>query len=274
MPSITPKSYTTVLTIAGSDGSGGAGIQADLKTFAALGCYGLSVVTDITAQNTCGVQSTFALPPELVTEQFNVLAEDIAIHAVKIGMISSAGTVRAIAEALHKHPLIPVILDTVLRSSDGRELASGDVKASIAKELFPFATLITPNLPEAAELAGLGTVPGSKQDIEETAEVLRAKGAAAVLIKGGHMAGDMCEDYLLSHEKGEWFSSRKIPTKHTHGTGCTLSSAIAAHTAKNLDLHEAVRKGRLFTFEALKAGAPFALGKETGPLHHFHRWWH
>ncbi len=271
MSSIRATNYTTVLSIAGSDGSGGAGIQADLKTCAALGCYGLSVVTDITAQNTHGVHDSFALPPMFVRRQFEVLAEDIAINAIKIGMISQASTIRAIAEALRNRPPVPVILDTVLKSSSGRDLVSEDAKASTIKELFPLATLVTPNLPEAAELAGSDRVPAEKSAIENIAEALRAKGTAAVLVKGGHMRGDTCKDYLLSEKGGEWFSSRRISTKNTHGTGCTLSSAIAAYTAMGHDLHEAVRKGRLFTLDALQAGSGFLLGKGAGPLHHFYR---
>lgn len=273
MPAITPDHYTTVLTIAGSDGSGGAGIQADLKTFAALECYGLSIVTGITAQNTRGVRSSVALSSAFVAEQFETLADDIEIHAIKIGMVPSAATVQAVAAALRSHLPIPVILDTVLKSSGGMELVPADAKFSIVKELFPLTTLVTPNLPEAAELAGLDNVPESKNDIEKTAEILRANKAAAVLIKGGHMEGDLCEDYLLSERGGEWISSPRVPTKNTHGTGCTLSSAIAAYMAKGFDLDEAVRKGRLFTVEALKAGSQFLLGKGAGPLHHFYRWW-
>ncbi len=268
-----PLNYTSVLTIAGSDGSGGAGIQADLKTFAALGCYGLSVITDITAQNTQGVESTYALPPAFVQRQFEVLAEDIAISAVKIGMISSASTVFGIAESLRKHPGIPVILDTVLRSSSGTDLSSTETKNAIRKELFPLAALVTPNLPETKELACMDSVPAEKKDIEMSAESFRNKGAAAVLIKGGHMKGGLCEDYLLSAQGGEWFSSPRVTTKNTHGTGCTLSSAIAAYMALGLDLHEAVRKGRRYTLEAITAGSRYALGKGSGPLHHFYRTW-
>lgn len=266
------KQYTTVLTIAGSDGSGGAGIQADLKTFAALGCYGLSVITDITVQNTRGVFESAALPASLVTRQLEVLVEDIAINAVKIGMVSSAATVEAIAETLQNRLSTPVILDTVLKSSDGTGLASSASKKSIVKELFPLAALVTPNLPEAAELAGSTHLPVEKSDIEKTAEKLRNMGASAVLIKGGHMTGNYCEDYLLSSEGGEWFSSPRVRTQNTHGTGCTLSSAIAAYSAKGYDLHEAVRKGRQFTVEALQAGAGLILGHGAGPLHHFYRY--
>ncbi len=273
MPSISRKQYTTVLTIAGSDGSGGAGIQADIKTFSALGCYGLSVVTGITAQNTAGVRSSVALSPHFVAEQLKTLAEDIAINAIKIGMLSSESTAGAVAEALRSIRPVPVILDTVLKSSSGTELVPKNAKKVIISELFPLATLVTPNLPEAAELAELETEPASKNDIEKAAVVLKEKGGAAVLIKGGHMTGNLSEDYLLSNKGSEWFSSPKITTKNTHGTGCTLSSAIAAFMAKGLDLHEAVREGRKYAIEALQAGAAFSFGKETGPLHHFYRFW-
>ncbi len=273
MSSKAPVNYTTVLSIAGSDGSGGAGIQADLKTFAALGCYGLTVITDITVQNTEGVHGSLAVPSTFVKEQFDVLAADIPINAIKIGMISSAATVRVIAKMLRNRPSIPVILDTVLKSSGGTELASADSKNLIVQELFPLATLVTPNLQEAAALTGADRVPFAKSDIEKTAEILRDTGAPAVLIKGGHMPGNRCEDYLLSATGAAWFSSSRVATKNTHGTGCTLSSAIAAYIAKGLDLHEAVREGRLFTAEALYAGDRYTLGNGAGPLHHFYRCW-
>ncbi|MBL6956450.1 MAG: bifunctional hydroxymethylpyrimidine kinase/phosphomethylpyrimidine kinase [Chlorobium phaeobacteroides] len=273
MPTVAPERYTTVLTIAGSDGSGGAGIQADLKTFAALGCYGLSVLTGVTAQNTQGVIRAIPLEPDFITEQCSALADDIEIHAIKIGMLSSSAAVQAIAAFLRSSPSIPVILDTVLRSTGGMELVPPAARDSIIHELFPLATLITPNLPETIELAGLDGIPASKKEIERAAEILRSKGTDAVLIKGGHMTGAVCDDYLLSESKGEWFSSSRVRTINTHGTGCTLSSAIAAFTARGFALHEAVKNGRSYTREALKAGSSFMLGKGTGPLHHFYQWW-
>lgn len=270
MPTKPLKQYTTVLTIAGSDGSGGAGIQADLKTFAALGCYGLSVVTDITAQNTCGVFDSIALPAEFVARQIQVLSNDIPIDAIKIGMISQAATIRAIAEFLDKRPDIPVVLDTVLASSGGRAFSSDSSIQALKSDLIPLSRIITPNLPEAAGLAGLKDVPSKKTDIEKTAAILLIKGASAVLIKGGHMEGDFCDDYLLTSEYGKWISSPKIDTPNTHGTGCTLSSAIAASLAKGHDLLTAVKTAKAFTGDALLNGAGFRLGKGAGPLHHLY----
>ncbi|WP_294347470.1 bifunctional hydroxymethylpyrimidine kinase/phosphomethylpyrimidine kinase [Prosthecochloris sp.] len=273
MPPITMTNYTTVLSIAGSDGSGGAGIQADLKTFAALGCYGLSVITDVTAQNTCGVFDSLALPSSFVKEQIEVLIDDITIDAIKIGMISSAATVRTVADTLRNLPSTPVILDTVLKSSDGTGLVSEEAKNTMIEELFPLATLVTPNLGEAARLSGTGSIPTTKSDIEKTAEMLKNKGTSAVLVKGGHMTGKHCNDYLLTAKGGEWFSSPKISSINNHGTGCTLSSAIAAYSAKGFGLAEAVKKGKQFTQEALQAGASFFLGNGAGPLHHLYRCW-
>lgn len=273
MPPITKTNYTTVLSIAGSDGSGGAGIQADLKTFAALGCYGLSVITDVTAQNTRGVFNSVALSASFVKEQIEVLTDDIAINAIKIGMISSASTVRTVADTLRRLPSIPVIVDTVLKSSDGTGLVSDEAKSAMIEELFPLAKLITPNLAEAATLSGSENIPSTRSDIEKTAETLKNKGTSAVLVKGGHMTGDICKDYLLTAKGGEWFSAPRVSSINNHGTGCTLSSAIAAYTAKGCDLSEAVRKGKQFTQEALQAGASFILGNGTGPLHHLYGCW-
>lgn len=273
MPPVTPEKYTTVLTIAGSDSSGGAGIQADLKTFAALECYGLSVITCITAQNTRGVQHTFPLPAAQVKSQIESLASDIEIDAVKIGMLSSKEIIRAIAAVLQNYRTVPVILDTVIRSSSGAELLAPSAKEEIIQELFPLATLVTPNIPEAAELAGLEALPASIAETEDAAGCLIEQGAHAVLIKGGHTAGNRCADYLLSGKKGEWFSTPRIITRNTHGTGCTLSAAIASYSAKGLPLREAVKKGRDFTVKALKAGSRFKLGTGHGPLHHLYRWW-
>ncbi len=270
MPTKPLKQYTTVLTIAGSDGSGGAGIQADLKTFAALGCYGLSVVTDITAQNTCGVSDSFALPAEFVARQIRVLADDIHIDAIKIGMVSSPETIRAIAETLRNTMDAPLVLDTVLASSSGTPLSSGDSKKALLEELLPLADLVTPNIPEAADLTGTSPLPSRKTDIERMADILRKKGASAVLIKGGHTTGQSCDDYLLSSTFGEWLSGPKIETPNTHGTGCTLSSAIAAGLAKGLGLLQAVKNAKEFTSEALRSGAGFSLGKGAGPLHHLY----
>ncbi len=268
------KAYTTVLTIAGSDGSGGAGIQADMKTFSALECYGLSVITALTAQNTMGVNAIFPLAESCVTEQFRTIASDIAIDAVKIGMLGSAGMIRTVAGLLRElkgNP--PVILDTVLGSSGGTPLLPPEAIPLLKAELFPLAALITPNIPETALLTGMKYHPATQQSIEDAAMKLLETGAASVLVKGGHGQGETCCDCLLYDNRFFWFSSKKILTSNTHGTGCTLSSAIAAFMAKGETTEHAVEKAKAYLNNALRAGSTFHLGKGNGPLHHHFRLW-
>jgi hydroxymethylpyrimidine/phosphomethylpyrimidine kinase len=268
------KSYTTVLTIAGSDGSGGAGIQADIKTFAALECYGLSVITALTAQNTMGVQEIFPLAESCVTAQFRAIASDITIDAVKIGMLGSADMIRIVAKLLSElkgNP--PVILDTVLGSSGGTPLLPQKVIPLMKAELFPLVSLVTPNLPETALLTDMKFPPSSPESIEEAAMKLLETGTASVLVKGGHGDGEKCCDCLLYDNRFFWFSSKKIMTGNTHGTGCTLSSAIAAFMAKGETTEHAVGKAKAYINDALRAGSTFRLGKGNGPLHHHYRLW-
>ncbi len=267
---MTKARYDTALTIAGSDGSGGAGIQADLKTFAALGCYGLSVITAVTAQSTTGVAGLFALPADFVAKQLEVLLGDIEVDAVKIGMLAAGETITAVGEAIRRRLGVPLVLDTVLTSSSGMDLLPPEAGDLMARELFPLSTLVTPNLREAAVLAGLQRTPSSRSEMERAAELLLHRGAPAVLVTGGHLAGETCDDFLLSEKGEEWFSAPKVPTRNAHGTGCTLSSAIAAHLARGFELHDAVRRAKIYTLEALRAGAPFVLGKGSGPLRHLH----
>lgn len=264
--------YRTVLTIAGSDGSGGAGIQADLKTFAALDCYGVSVITAVTAQNTLGVADSFELPVSSVKAQLVAILGDIPLDAVKIGMLGSAAIVRTVAGMLRKID-VPVVLDTVLQSSGGRNLLERDALPVMIEELFPLARLITPNIPESALLLGEKRLPASREEIERTARMLQERGAGAVLVKGGHQEGDRCSDCLLCNNRISWFSTEKIVTRNTHGTGCTLSSAIAAFLACGMSLESAVEKAKTYTFEAIRAGAAYRLGKGSGPLHHAYRFW-
>ncbi len=268
------KSYTTVLTIAGSDGSGGAGIQADIKTFAALQCYGLSVITVLTAQNTMGVTALYPLSKKCVTEQFRALASDMAIDAVKIGMLGNASIIDAVTALLKElkgDP--PVILDTVLASSGGATLLPPEAVHLMKEKLFPLASLITPNLPETAALLGLKYPPATPEAIEDAARRLRETGATSVLVKGGHGEGEECHDCLLHENHYFWFSSKRINSCNTHGTGCTLSSAIAAFMAKGLTIDCAVKEAKKWAGEALKAGAEYHLGKGNGPLHHSYRQW-
>jgi hydroxymethylpyrimidine/phosphomethylpyrimidine kinase len=260
--------YTTVLTIAGSDGSGGAGIQADLKAIAACGCYGLSVITAVTAQNTMGVTDSLAIPATFIGRQFEAIADDIRIDAIKIGMLGSPEAAEAVAELIGQLKVVPVVLDTVLRSSSGKSLFSDDSMDSM-KRLFPLATLITPNLPEAALLTGREKSPSTRDEIELTALQLHRAGGSSVLVKGGHSEGSECSDCLLHEGRVYWFSNQKIVTKNTHGTGCTLSSAIASGLAKGFEMEDAVRKAIAYTRSALEAGASWSLGHGNGPLNHF-----
>uniref|UniRef100_Q3ASE2 hydroxymethylpyrimidine kinase n=1 Tax=Chlorobium chlorochromatii (strain CaD3) TaxID=340177 RepID=Q3ASE2_CHLCH len=269
------KRYTTVLTIAGSDGSGGAGIQADLKTFAALRCYGVSVITAITAQNTQGVSGVFPVENHCLQAQFEALQKDITFDAIKIGMLGSASTITTLAALLRALPTPrpPIILDTVLASSSGMALLPPSAIACMVSKLFPLATLITPNIPECALLAGKSAVPQTAQEIEAVAKELQAQGAASVLIKGGHGKSNECHDCLLWQERCQWFSAPMIATHNTHGTGCTLSSAIAAFMAKGYPLDNAVLQAKNYLNSALQAGAAYQLGMSAnghGPL--FHLW--
>jgi len=268
------KNYTTVLSIAGSDGSGGAGIQADIKTIAALECYGLSVITAITAQNTSGVKKIYHLSEKCVLEQFRAIVDDIHIDAVKIGMLGSTGMIKAVAIMLKELPgTPPVILDTVLGTSGGRPLLPLKAIPTIKAELFPLAALITPNLSETAILIGMNKPPATPEAIETAATILQKMGAASVLIKGGHSEGNECHDCLLYNHKFFWFRSKKVITCNTHGTGCTLSSAIAAFLAKGEAMNYAVEKAKAYTLEALKAGTDYNLGRGCGPLHHGFTLW-
>lgn len=268
------KGYTTVLTIAGSDSSGGAGIQADLKTFASLECFGLSVITAITAQNTSGVNAVYPLDEKCIRAQFRSISDDIAINAVKIGMLGTAETIRTVAALLRElkgNP--PVILDTVLASSGGTHLLPYEAIPMFKEELFPLTTLITPNLPETALLTGMPHPPKSHEAIEEAAAKLLETGTASVLIKGGHGEEDECGDCLLYDSRIVWFSSKKIATGNTHGTGCTLSSAIAAFMARGESIESAVANAKEYINNALLAGAVYRLGHGNGPPHHFYRFW-
>lgn len=263
------RDYVTVLTIAGSDGSGGAGIQADLKTIAAAGCYGLSVITAVTAQNTLGVASSFQLPASVIRNQFEALASDIRIDAVKIGMLGSTDAAETVSGLLGSLNGIPVVFDTVLRSTAGETLFPEHGLALLKSRMFPIASLITPNLPETAILAGLARVPGSRAEVEEAAARLALAGARSVLVKGGHGEDGICRDCLLHEGCAHWFENPKINTNNTHGTGCTLSSAIASQLALGLGMVDAVAEGISYTRSAIGAGSEWRLGGGHGPLQHF-----
>jgi hydroxymethylpyrimidine/phosphomethylpyrimidine kinase len=259
--------YPRVLSIAGSDSGGGAGIQADLKTFSALGCFGMTAITALTAQNTCGVRAIHAVPPEMLRDQIDAVLEDIGTDAVKIGMLHSAEIVRTVAQAIERHQLCNVVFDPVMVATSGAKLITDEAINVLVSELFPRAALITPNLDEAALLVGQPLT--SPHDMAQAAQTLLAKGAHAVLIKGGHLAGALVLDLLLI-EGAEplWMEAPRIASANTHGTGCTLSSAIAAHLALGLSLPEAVQQARQFVRQALQAGASVKTGQGSGPLNH------
>jgi hydroxymethylpyrimidine/phosphomethylpyrimidine kinase len=268
--------YVRALTIAGSDSGGGAGIQADLKTFSALGCYGMSVITAITAQNTREVTAVQAVPEEMVVAQLDAVLSDIGADAIKIGMLHNAGTTAAVAEALRQWKAGPVVLDPVMVAKSGDRLLSEQAIDALRQHLFPIADLITPNLPEAEAL--LGRAVNERGDMERAATDLLGFGAGAVLLKGGHLQGERVSDVLAQRlESGgmatRWFEYPRVDTANTHGTGCTLSSAVAAYLARGQTLQDAVAAARDYVQAAIEAGAAFELGRGHGPVLHFHATW-
>lgn len=263
-----------VLTIAGSDSGGGAGIQADLKTFAALGAYGASAITAITAQNTCGVRAVQALPPAMIAAQCDAVLDDMRIDAVKIGMLADVAGIGAVAAVLRARRLPFVVLDPVLVATSGDGLALENTVAAMCAELLPLADVVTPNLSELAALSG-GAPAADETAMLAQGQVLLDKGAAAVLLKGGHWA-DSAEavDWLLCPDApARRFSRPRIPSRHTHGTGCTLSSAIAALRPRHADLAAAVAAAKDYVHGAIEAGRHWQLGGGHGPLAHFWRFY-
>lgn len=261
--------YPRVLSIAGSDSGGGAGIQADLKTFAALGCYGMTAITALTAQNTQGVRAIHGVPSEMLRDQIDAVVEDMGLDAVKIGMLHAPDIVQTVAEAIDRHALQKVVLDPVMVATSGAVLIDNPAIAVLVRELFWRAAVITPNLDEASLLVGRPL--GSEQAMEAAARELLAKGAQAVLLKGGHLAGEVVSDLLVT-QNGElhWMRAPRIHSANTHGTGCTLSSAIAAHLALGAPLLEAVQAARAYVRAALETGAKVRTGAGSGPLNHGH----
>jgi hydroxymethylpyrimidine/phosphomethylpyrimidine kinase len=260
------------LTIAGSDSSGGAGIQADLKTFAALGVYGASVVTALTAQNTQGVIAVHDVPPGFIAAQLDAVFADLDVGAVKIGMLSNAAVVQAVAKGLARHRARNIVLDPVMVASSGACLLATDAVAVLRSDLIPRALVVTPNLPEAAALTGASPAR-NESEMEIQARQILALGARNVLIKGGHGAGEDSVDLLIGQGEVLRLSAKRIATKNTHGTGCTLSSAIAAGLAKGRDLVSAVEEAKAFVTAAIAAADTLAVGRGHGPLHHFHAQW-
>lgn len=254
------------LTIAGSDSSGGAGVQADLKTFSAIGTYGMSVITAITAQNTQGVFLVEDLSEEIIRKQIEVVFEDIEPAAVKIGMVSSPGTIAAIVETLKRYNPKYLVVDPVMISKSGYYLLKAEAKKSLIEELIPMAYIITPNTLEAEEISGMKIE--TVDDMREVGEKILELGPKYVLMKGGHLEGDAV-DVLIGKDTFEIFKQERLDRKNTHGTGCTLSSAITSHLALGYDIKEAVRLSKEYITEAIRHS--FDIGKGVGPVNHFYK---
>lgn len=260
------------VTIAGSDSSGGAGIQADLKTFSALGVYGASVIAALTAQNTRGVSAIHNVPPDFITAQIDAVFSDLAVDAVKVGMLSTPAAIEAVAEGLDRHGQANVVLDPVMVAATGARLLVPEAVETLKRRLFPRARLITPNLPEAAALLD-AEVATSEAEMRAQANRLLALGAQAVLIKGGHGSGAESVDLLATPAGVARFAASRIATENTHGSGCTLSAAIAAGLAKGAALADAVGAAKDFISRAIAAADRLAIGSGHGPVHHLHTWW-
>jgi hydroxymethylpyrimidine/phosphomethylpyrimidine kinase len=258
------------LTIAGSDSSGGAGIQADLKTFAALGVYGASVITALTAQNTQGVTGIHHVPADFVTAQIDAVFVDLDVRAVKIGMVAERAAIDVIVAGLLRWTPANVVLDPVMVATSGDRLLPPEAVEALRNKLLPRAQLITPNLPEAAALLD-EPFAGSESDIVRQGKRLLALGCAAVLIKGGHMQGADSIDYLVTREGELALAAPRIATNNTHGTGCSLSSAVAAFLARGDDMETAVRGAKAYITAAIAAADRLGVGHGHGPVHHFHR---
>ena len=265
------KHYHRVLTIAGSDSGGGAGIQADLKTISANRCYGMSVITALTAQNTLGVTAIHAVPVDFVAAQMDAVLSDIGADAVKIGMLFSPELIRTVADGLRRHGAKNIVLDPVMVAQSGDKLLQDEAVAAIKEHLIPLADLITPNLPEASVL--LDREITSEADLSAAATDLAAMGAGNVLIKGGHLESENSDDCLYLGDEGRLvtLAGERVVTRNNHGTGCTLSSAIAAYQARGEDMETAVRLGKDYITGAIQAGAAYEIGRGNGPVHHFFR---
>lgn len=263
----TGRRYARVLSIAGSDSGGGAGIQADLKTFSALGCYGMTAITALTAQNTQGVRGIHGVPPPFLAAQIDAVVEDIGVDAVKIGMLHAPEIVQVVADAIRRHRLPYVVLDPVMVATSGDRLIAEETVGVLVRELFPLATVVTPNLDEAGLL--LGRAINAEEQLDAAAADLLKLGAHAALLKGGHLPGEHVVDVLALPGGGlHRLASARIATHNGHGTGCTLSSAIAAHLALGHALPQAVEKARAYILGAIAAGADVHTGRGHGPLNH------
>jgi hydroxymethylpyrimidine/phosphomethylpyrimidine kinase len=260
------------VTIAGSDSSGGAGIQADLKTFSALGVYGASVIAALTAQNTKGVTAIHDVPPDFVSAQIDAVFSDLAVGAVKIGMLSTPAVIEAVAFGLDRFRQTNIVLDPVMVAESGDRLIAPAAVAVLKRELLPRALVVTPNLPEAAALLDTA-VAANEAEMRLQAERFLAMGVKAVLMKGGHGKGPESADFFADGTHMIRLAAERVDTRNTHGTGCTISSAIAAGLAKGLDLADAVRAAKTYITAAIGAADRLTIGSGHGPVHHFHAWW-
>lgn len=268
----TTSGVAIALTIAGSDSGGGAGIQADLKTFSAQGVYGASVIAALTAQNTLAVTAVHEVPPQMVTDQLEAVLGDLKVDAIKIGMLSSAPIIEAVAAQL-ENLTIPIVLDPVMVAKSGDRLLRSDAISALKERLLPLATVLTPNLPEAADLLGREEAQSESEMLAQAKDLL-ALGAKYVLLKGGHAKGENCVDLLVCHRLDPLrLEAPRLDTKNTHGTGCTLSSAITAGLAKGLSVEDATRVAHGYLQGAIRAADKLNIGSGHGPVHHFYRQW-
>lgn len=271
MNKFSQKQYFKVLTIAGSDSGGGAGIQADLKTISALGCYGMSAITALTAQNTLGVKSIYNVDSIFIKDQLEAVLEDIGADAIKIGMLHTPEIVKTVADVLRKYNAKNIVVDPVMFAKSGDQLLKEEAIYSLKENLFPLAEIVTPNLPEASALLDRHIL--EKAQMQQAAEDLLKLGPKSILIKGGHLSTHESSDLLLANKSFFWFEQKRIETANTHGTGCTLSSAIAAHLARGIEIENSVSFSKQYLTAALEKGSFYKIGHGHGPVHHFHHWW-
>ncbi|MDH6357114.1 bifunctional hydroxymethylpyrimidine kinase/phosphomethylpyrimidine kinase [Parabacteroides sp. PF5-9] len=269
----TNKQYRRALTIAGSDPSGGAGIQADLKTFSACGCYGATVIVAVVDENTVGVTGVHPVPVPFVTGQIRSVLDDIGADAIKIGMLHSSELIMAVRDTLARYTIKNIVLDPVMVATSGDPLLQDEAIKTLKNELIPQARVITPNIPEASIL--LGKQITHQEELPDAARELSQNRSVSVLLKAGHLTEDTLTDVFYNAESDEliYLSSERLQTKNTHGTGCTLSSAIAAFLAHGLPLNEAIRQAKAYIRQAITAGAMYEIGKGHGSVHHFFNFW-
>lgn len=271
------KKYYRALTIAGSDSGGGAGIQADLKTFSALQCYGMSAVTALTAQNTQKVEDVYAVPPDFVRKQIQAIVNDIGVDAIKIGMLNSAEIVQAAVKEILELTNVKLVVDPVMVAKSGDKLLQDSAIEVLKEQLLPLSDIITPNIPEAEVLTG--QTIDNDEDMKTAGMELLELGPKSVVVKGGHadLQTRDSADLLITMQNGsvemQWLTGKRIETSNTHGTGCTYSSAMAAYLARGFEITEAVQRAKTYINKAIRTGASYKIGQGHGPVHHFHEFW-